>query len=140
MSRVNIANVERKDFTPPPAGTYKLKCTDTENKITQGGKNPGSDMVTLTWTIQEGPEQGKNIWDNFVFIDSTAWRFVQLADALGLDADEFDSDTFGDLIEGQEVTAKIKVRPENEEYDAQAQIRKYLAPDEAPSQSSSLLS
>jgi len=131
--RVNLSGVETGKFDPIPAGRYHLKLTDGEWKeVGEQAKNAGADMYNAEFTVQDGEFQGRKVWTNFLFIDSSVWRIKQFLEATGKFTDdqlagELDVD-FQDLM-GSDVVANIKVRPETDQYDASNDIRKFLPAD-----------
>lgn len=87
MPKVNFENVdaprpfepERGD--PVPAGTYVSSVVAVEETVTRHG----DEMWRLRFAIQEGPHQGRFIWDNLPFSEAALPRLKLACGALGLD-------------------------------------------------------
>lgn len=68
---------------PPSPGVYTAMCVDTEIKVAKSGNQ----MIVNRYTITEGPEKGKNFWDNIVFIPDNPGAlafFFRKLDAFGI--------------------------------------------------------
>ncbi len=50
-----------RDNTPVPSGTYRVKCTEAEDKAT----STGGEMIAARFQICEGDHKGRLIWHNF---------------------------------------------------------------------------
>ncbi|SRR5258706_4541048 len=128
--KVNLADVEQKDFDPIPAGRYHFKITDGE--IREAGpqaKNPGSEYVNWELTVQEGEFTDRKVWTNTSFLANSLWRVQQLLAATGKYTEDQLSGELDFEIEdliGCDVIADVKLKPETSEYSASNDIKKFL--------------
>ena len=89
------------NFAPLPTGKYPCKLTHKELKKSQNG----NDMLSVEWTIMEGEQAGKKIFDNVVL--SLDWKVKQYASLIGVESgNSFDPD----LFDGLEVIIDILLR------------------------------
>jgi hypothetical protein len=88
-------------------------------------------MYNAEFTIQEGEFQGRHIWTNFLFVDTSFWRIKQYLEATGLFTPEQlagDLDVDNELLQqcmSVDVVANVKYVPETDDYDAKNEIRKF---------------
>lgn len=74
--KVNFADVKDNAFEAKPKGTYRVKITDCEVRVTsEKAKNPGEEYLNLELTIQEGDYSGQKFWVSL---------FPTIAKALGI--------------------------------------------------------
>jgi hypothetical protein len=132
--KLNLADIQQKDFSPVPAGKYSLRFTDYEMKeVGENAKpeNVGEPIANCEFTIIAPQEfEGKKVWSNFMFTPKTLWRLQQFLASTGqYSDDELSSDDFDfelqDLI-GSEVVASIKFVPETDQYEAKNEIKKFF--------------
>jgi hypothetical protein len=128
--RVNFTDkeAESKALDPFPRGNYHLVITDAEvARCGPESKNPGKPYWKLTLTVQEGPYDGRKVWDNCMLFNGALYTLSQLMKALGNDIEEgsFKLPTTQSLI-GQHVIGKVRIKPESGQYDARNEIKGYL--------------
>lgn len=92
---------ESKQFTLLPAGTHKFKVVDCKQDTT---KKTGEDCVNVTLKH----ESGTNVFDTFLFRETTVWKWHQFVKACGGDPESgsFDEDS----AIGIELEAKISIK------------------------------
>lgn len=104
MARLSLGfNLEdvSSTFEPIPAGTYIARIVDVELKKS----SKGNDMLSVKWTVIDGPMEGKNFFDNVVL--SVEWKVKQYAELIGVESgNELDTE---DLI-GAEATVTLEVK------------------------------
>lgn len=64
----NDYQADDRDYTPVPAGVYRLKATNAEQKATR----TGGEMIAVTFQIAEGQFKGRLIWHNFNVVNKSA--------------------------------------------------------------------
>lgn len=139
MPRMNLGDIERKDFTPVPTGKYRLRVTDGD--VRQMGENAkeenrGKNMINWECTIQEGEFQGRKVWTNSILTENSIWRLVQMMDACdpSYELDSIDTDEPGEIVEnflkngGAEFVARVVYVKEDDDkgYDAKNDIKKFF--------------
>lgn len=129
MPRLNLNEVEKKDFTPIPAGRYAFRITDGEiREAGPNAKNPGSQYINWELTVSEGEFEGRKVWTNTALLDNSLWRLVQLMESADRYKEEIDTEELVGHLTGAELVADVKVNPETAEYNASNDIRKFLPP------------
>jgi hypothetical protein len=92
MVRVNLTDVEVKDFEAIPAGKYIVQVTDSEMKQTKGGEGAklpaGTDMINWEFTVvraENGDEtyKGRKLWTNTIIHEKTLFSLKALLLAAG---------------------------------------------------------
>jgi hypothetical protein len=59
---------ERPNYDPVPAGIYRLKALEAEEKTT----STGGEMISVKYQICEGEYKGRFIWNNFNVVNKSA--------------------------------------------------------------------
>lgn len=135
--RINLAGIEDKDFSALPSGKYLVAVTGGEWKEAgpnSKAENVGKPMLNVEFTVQDdGEYQGRKVWTNLLFAESTAWRIKQFALATGcvtedeIESGEFDFDL--DTFMGAELVVQVKFKPETEKYDEGNEVKKFMSSD-----------
>ena len=131
--KVNLSGIEVKTFEPVPAGKYKAKLTDGEWRETgPNAKKPGEPMYNAEFTIQEGEFEGRKVWTNSLFQETTLFRVKNFLEATGrYTAEQLDGELdfeFSDLM-GADVVMDVRYRAATDQFDASNDIRKFLSAD-----------
>lgn len=139
---LNFAGVgDQVKFTPVPAGKYRMSLVDfTEKAASDKAKNPGATLLGFQWEIV-GPDSvdekyiGRKVFDNITIVENSLWKLKAMLKAFGLDVpDDGDIDFDPNDFLGQELEAKIKVKPARKqgdaEYDARNEIAFFIIPGE----------
>lgn len=109
------------NFEPLPIGDYE--CVISEVKI-EKSKNTGNDMLKLTLTVRDDVNQeGKKrkFFDNIVNVPTMAWKFQQLAKAVGIPSGQsFETlHQFATAVQFK----PVRVRNKHEEYNGNVNDR-----------------
>ena len=81
MVMVNLEGVEEaQDFSPIPDGRYKARLTEIAIDRTK----TGDEMWNLTWTVLEGEQEGKKIFDRIVFSHKALPRVKMICSRMGI--------------------------------------------------------
>lgn len=84
-----IKNIDLNAFQPVPKGEYEIRIREAEATI---AKSSGREMIKAVFEIVEGPNEGRRIFNNFVWVkeNPNAQRmfFVNMG-AFGFDKDYF---------------------------------------------------
>jgi hypothetical protein len=127
--KLNLGNV--KELEPIAAGTYAATFTDwqlQDSRSVQGEKN-----VNCQFTITEdGPDQGRKIFRNFVVRDTALWALKRFLIRMGAQEDEI-NDEDADLedllnsVKGADCRVKVTQR----EYQGRMtnDVQDVLSPD-----------
>jgi hypothetical protein len=94
MPKINLADV--KGLDPIPNGWYDAEVVHAE----EGTSQAGNEKIDLRWKVLAGEFEGRLIFDNLVFTESTLWRVKQTLIALGFDAD------FKGSVDGEELLGR----------------------------------
>lgn len=78
-----------KDFEPIPGGDYTAAITKHEF----GTSKSGNQKVKVTYTIQDGEYEGRNIWKDYSLLPSAVWVIRKHLIAIGADPEDFGTDT-----------------------------------------------
>ena len=104
MALINVDfNIEDvvDNFAPLATGKYPCKFTKRELKKSQAG----NDMLAVEWTVMEGENANKKIFDNVVL--NVDWKVKQYAELIGITSgSSFDPE----LFDGMEVVIDILLR------------------------------
>jgi hypothetical protein len=64
-TKLNLSDVEVRDYSPMPAGLYHVIVTDWEPRPAgPEAKSPGTYYVNLEMTVQDGPYEDRKCWTN----------------------------------------------------------------------------
>ena len=81
MPKINLADV--KGLEPIPAGWYDCEIVHSVEGVSQAG----NEKIELRWKVIQGQYEGRLVFDNLVFTESSLWRVKQALIALGFDAE-----------------------------------------------------
>ena len=116
MALINVDfNIEDvvDNFAPLPTGNYPCKLTKQEMK--KSGK--GNDMLAIEWTVIEGENTGKKIFDYVPL--NIDWKVKQYAELIGVTSgSSFDPDLFN----GLETVISMNCRDQSEKEKARAKL------------------
>lgn len=131
--RVNFSKqeAESESFVPLPAGKYNVKITSGSVKRSKSSKNLGKPYYNLEYTVQEGPHQGRKVFDNVMLFEGALYSLTQLLKALGYPVGQGSMAVpkLAELI-GQGFVASVKVQPERtvdgKTYDPNNAVKGYF--------------
>lgn len=131
--RLNFADTpDPKDdgeFQLLPTGKYHCEVTGAEMTETKGGKNPGTPMVKLEFTIVGGDKyKNRKVWDNLVLNTEALWKTKAFLLALGLTKEEVEDEDFEFEPEeyvGQELDVRVGKQAASGDYDARNKVNGY---------------
>jgi len=118
--KLNLADVEVRDFSPLPIGKYHVTITDYEVRYAgEQAKNPGKAYLNVEFTVQEGQYEGRKCWTNVNFLPNALFTLKGIAQATDtedeIEALEGEDENFEDLavavgaiIEGKELVVSVK--------------------------------
>jgi hypothetical protein len=141
--RLNLTDVEVRDFEAIPGGKYVVKITDYENKETRGGpeaKLPaGTPMINYEFTVQsdvKGDEQYANrkLWTNIILHQKVLFNLKGLLQAIGWTDEQLSGDI--DFEPEELVGAELIVGVSKREYpkdsgDFTNDIKRFVSLDAA---------
>lgn len=134
---IDMSEVEEaKGFEVIPSGWYLADITDDSEREVgkEGGKIPyGTKGVQFTFTIAEGPYEGRKIWDGFWFHPSSYPYLKKLMAKSGRFDDVNARRSAGDIIDslnGARLWIKVGIRKGKGEYEDSNNIREYKSEDE----------
>lgn len=117
------------EFTPIPAGMYKVVCEAAEETTT---KSTGTEAMSFEWRVDNGEHKGRKLWDqlnvdhpNTSYSGREANRFRDICKSTGT----VKPNSLGDFP-GSECVAEVIVEPASEcgTYKAKNKIKAYLPP------------
>ena len=102
--KVNLRDIETKDFDPVDPGTYDVKCVDGELTETSGdGKLGKVPMIKWEFEIIDNDDEklnGKKLWTNSTIAPTTLWSLKAMLAATGeYSEDDLSDDNFEFEIE-----------------------------------------
>jgi len=112
--KLNLSEVEVKNFEPLPAGQYHVTIADWEPRESgEEAKYPGKFYVNIEMVVQDGPYEDRKIWTNVNLLPTALFTLKGIAQAAGiedrLEGLESEDDTLedlarqvGDILEGAE--------------------------------------
>ena len=124
---------QAKAIEPPPAGTYDCICSHAEATQSKTGKH----MIKARYTILNGPEKGKNIFNNLVFSpenDNAIWFFFEnIEKAHGVPLEGLGSNDFP-IIAAKLVGKEVRITAEEREYEGRQtlDVKRYEALNTGP--------
>jgi hypothetical protein len=133
--KLNLSGVKANDFDALPTGKYHVKLTDWDQTETQNaGKLPaGTPGINAEFTVQDGPNENRRLWNNFWIAESTLGFLKSFLKASGqFTEDELNSEEFSfdwDDLVGVDLVVKVGVRKYNGE--DRNNINGYLPYDES---------
>lgn len=141
---IDMSEVEEsKGFELLPTGWYLVDITDDNEREVkkEGGKIPfGTKGANITFTVAEGPFEGRKVWDGFWNHSSSFPYLKKLMAKSGKFTEGTNVKmTFSQIIEqldGARLWAKVGIRKGTGEYEDQNQIKEYKAEDERSSSTS----
>lgn len=81
--KVNLADVEVREFEPLPRGRY----TAVLNKFEFTEDASGEDLLKVQWKVTEGEYQDRVIFDQYSLVSTALWSFKRDMAVLGVDSD-----------------------------------------------------
>jgi hypothetical protein len=122
--RLNLADVEVRDFEALPAGKYIVKITDYENKETRGGpeaKLPaGTPMINFEFTVVSNVQgetdklENRKLWTNIIIHPKVLFNLKGLLQGIGWSDEQLAGDI--DFEPDELVGAEMIVRVARREY------------------------
>ena len=82
---INLSKVT--EFETVPVGKYLTTCHEYKEKVSEGAKTAGMDMLIWTLKVAEGDYQGQNIWYTTILDEKYAFSLFNLLKASGLYTD-----------------------------------------------------
>jgi len=95
---INFGDVEDKDFTPMPDGSYPVTVDNAKMKY---GKDSGDPYVQWELIVTDGEFAGRHLWYNTSLSEKALWRTKEQFLNLGVITDPDEELTF-DVDEGSE--------------------------------------
>jgi len=129
--KLNLAEVEVRDFEALPAGRYHVRVTDWEpREAGQDAKNPGKYYINLEMTIVDGPYEDRKLWTNVNFLPNALFTLKALATALDIESElegiESDDETFEDMCQ----QAGQIIADANKDFVVRVAVRQYNGNDQ----------
>ena len=98
--KVNLRDIEVKDFDPIPAGTYDVVVAEGEETETKGDGKLGKGVPMIKWTLEVCDNNneklnGRKLFTNSIIHPTTLWNLKAFLLATG----EFDEDDLKDEID-----------------------------------------
>jgi hypothetical protein len=113
-----------KAFEPLPPGKYPVQIINSEKRLT---KNGDGSYIRLELEVIEGEHRGRKLWDNLNLenknqqaVDIAFRTLSAICHAVGILQPK---DT--DQLHFRAMTATVKVRPAQGQYDAQNEVKGY---------------
>ncbi len=118
MPTVNFAGIteESNGVTLLEEGTYPCRLAEVDVAET----SKGDEMWRLRWVVEEGPHQGRLIFDNLVFSSAALGRLKLVCERLGIDTSG-ELDLRPSMLRGRHCLVRVEI----EDYEAaDGQLRK----------------
>jgi hypothetical protein len=84
--KLNLSDVEVRDFDPLPVGNYTVRITDWEPRESHSEKNPGKWYLNVEMTVIEGQYEDRKCWTNVNFMPQALFSLKGIAVATGTEA------------------------------------------------------
>lgn len=134
--RVNMSDVEVRDFEPVPSGKYHVAVTDGELKESgENAKNPGAEYIKWEFTIQDDAYAGQKLWANASLLPHALFTLKGLLAAVGYDTSGEVDFEIDDVI-GKELVVRVTKKGERtnpqtgETYDPSNEVKGYYKLDD----------
>jgi len=117
--RINLTDVDDRNFEALPAGRYVLKVTDYEMRETKGDGKLGKGVPMINWeftVLNDDQYKGRKLWMNTVIHETTLFSLKGLLRATGAFTEEDlrgEIDFEPDEVVGAEVIGVVSQREYN---------------------------
>lgn len=124
-------NFDPKTALVIPKGEYDVRVDDAESVI---AKSSGRSMVKVKFIVDNGPQEGRQLWNNFVWVpenDNAIRMFFTRMAYFGLDRDYFLKNPSLDQVARDMIGKKVRVKVDHREWEEELQpdikkIKAYL--------------
>ncbi len=109
MVKIDFSRIDdHEEFSPLPEGTYRCRLDNVEEASTKHG----DEMWRLRFSVVDGDQSGRRVFDNMVFSDAAVKRAKLICSRLGVDVSG-EVDLTPGMIIGRECAVSVEI----EEYE-----------------------